>query len=74
VETTEIKAQRSFNDFEDYWQTALLGSSVGPTIKALAAHDYEALKTGVQQRMGHSGGGPIVISARANAVRGFVPS
>jgi ubiquinone/menaquinone biosynthesis C-methylase UbiE len=75
VETTEIRVQRTFKDFEDYWQTALLGSSVGPTIKALAAHDYEALKTGVQQRLEHgSNSGQLVISARANAVRGFVPS
>ena len=75
VETTEIKVQRTFDDFENYWQIAMVGSSVGPTIKALPAPDYEALKTSVQQSVEHgSKGGPIVISARANAVRGFVPT
>ena len=75
VETTEIKVQRTFDDFENYWQIAMVGSSVGPTIKALPAPDYEALKTSVQQGVEHgSKGGPIVIHARANAVRGFVPN
>ena len=74
VQTTEIKVQRSFKDFDDYWNTALLGSSVGPTIKAMQASDYETLRTGVRQRLPLAENGQIIISARANAVTGRTPS
>ena len=62
VETREITVQRTFADFDDFWTTTLLGSSVGPTIAAMAPGDIELLKTRVRaacQRMPR-GASPMV--------------
>ena len=73
VQTTEITVKRTFADFDDYWRTAMLGSSVGPKVAAMSPADRERLSAGVRDRLGVSGAGQITISARANAVRGRVP-
>ena len=74
VRVTEIKVERQFTDFDDYWNTALLGSSVGPAIKAMQASDYETLRSGVRQRLHIAAEGQIVVTARANAVTGRKPA
>lgn len=73
VQTTEITVKRTFADFDDYWRTAMLGSSVGPKVAAMSTADRELLSAGVRDRLGVSSAGQITISARANAVRGRVP-
>ena len=73
VQTTVIHVQRTFSGFDDYWHTALLGSSVGPVIKALDANEFDTLRSGVQQRLPLQADGQLVISARAHAVTGVVP-
>jgi hypothetical protein len=73
VQTTVINVQRTFSGFDDYWNTALLGSSVGPAIKAMSANDFETLRSGVQQRLQLQADGHMVVSARAHAVTGRVP-
>jgi SAM-dependent methyltransferase len=35
VATKEIVVERTFADFDDYWRTSLLGSSVGPAVAAM---------------------------------------
>lgn len=74
VQTTELRVQRTFQHFEEYWDTAMLGSSVGPTIKAVASADYARLRSGVEQSLQPLANGQIVINARANAVTGRVPA
>lgn len=74
VETREIVVQRSFADFEEFWSISLLGSSLGPTVAAMAAADVETLKTRVRARMPADAAGRIIYSARANAVKGRVPA
>ena len=73
----ELKIYRGITpcpaDFDDYWNTALLGSSVGPAIKAMSANDFETLRSGVQQRLPLQADGHMVVSARAHAVTGRVP-
>lgn len=73
VQTTVINVQRTFSGFDDYWSTALLGSSVGPAIKVMSANDFETLRSGVQQRLQLQADGHMVVSARAHAVTGRVP-
>jgi ubiquinone/menaquinone biosynthesis C-methylase UbiE len=73
VETTEILVQRTFADFDDFWSTSLLGSSVGPTVTAMPSGDVELLKTRVRARLPANAAGRIVCGARANAVKGCVP-
>jgi ubiquinone/menaquinone biosynthesis C-methylase UbiE len=73
VETREITVQRTFADFDDFWTTTLLGSSVGPTVAAMAPADVELLKTRVRARLPADAAGRITYDARANAIKGRVP-
>jgi hypothetical protein len=73
VETREISVQRTFADFDDFWTTTLLGSSVGPTIAAMSSIDAERLKSGVRARLPADAAGRITYGARANAIKGCVP-
>jgi ubiquinone/menaquinone biosynthesis C-methylase UbiE len=74
IETREITVQRTFDDFDDFWTTTLLGSSVGPTVAAMAPGDVELLKTRVRTRLPADAAGRITYRARANAVKGRVPN
>lgn len=74
IETREITVQRTFVDFDDFWTTTLLGSSVGPTVAAMAPGDVELLKTRVRTRLPADAAGRITYRARANAVKGRVPN
>jgi SAM-dependent methyltransferase len=72
IATKEIVVQRTFASFDDFWTTSLLGSSVGPSIAAMAAGDVEQLKTRVRARLPADATGRIAYSARANAIKGRV--
>ncbi len=74
VETREIKVQRTFADFDDYWTTILGGPSVGPKLAAMSSGDLARLRTVMRARLPADAAGRITFSARANAVKGRVPS
>ncbi len=74
VETREIGVERTFADFEDYWTTILGGPSVSPKLAAMAPGDVEALKARMRARLPADAGGRISYGARANAIKGRVPS
>ncbi len=65
--------QRTFADFENFWATAMLGSTIGPTVATMVASDREQLKTRVRARLPADGAGRITYGAWANAVKGRVP-
>jgi hypothetical protein len=72
--TREITVQRTFADFDDYWSAGMLGSSIGPTVAAMAPDIAAALKSGVRARLPAGEGGRITCGARANAIKGRVPN
>jgi ubiquinone/menaquinone biosynthesis C-methylase UbiE len=72
VETREITVTRSFNDFDDFWTTSLLGTT-GQVIAALPAAQAEELKTRTMKHLLADQSGRITYGARANAVKGRVP-
>jgi ubiquinone/menaquinone biosynthesis C-methylase UbiE len=72
IETREIAVQRSFADFDDFWTTTMLGSSVRPTLAALSPGDVELLKSRVRARLPADSAGRITYGARANAAKGQV--
>ena len=74
VETREITVQRTFADFDDFWTTSLLAASVRPTVAAMAPGDVELLKTRVRARLPADAAGRITYGARANAIKGRVPT
>ena len=73
VETRKIEVQRTFADFEDFWATAMLGSTIGPTVATMVASDRDQLKTRVRARLPADGAGRITYGAWANAVKGRLP-
>lgn len=74
VETREITVQRTFTSFDDFWTTSLMAASIGPTIAAMAAGDVELLKARMRVRLPADSAGRITCSARANAIKGRVPT
>ena len=73
AETRAITVQRTFADFDDFWMTNLKGSSVGPTVAAMAPGDVEMLKARVRARLPADAAGRITYGARANAIKGRLP-
>jgi len=74
VETREITVQRTFADFDDYWTTILGAPSVGPKLAVMASKDIAALKARMRARLSADSAGRVTYSARANAVKGRVPT
>ena len=74
VETREIAVQRTFADFEDYWTTILAGPSVRPALAAMASEEIARLEARMRAQLPADAAGRITVSARANAVKGRVPS
>jgi len=75
IETTQIVVQRTFNSFDDYWSTVLGGPSVAATLAALSADDIATLQAALRRCLpAAAADGSITCSARANAVKGRVPS
>lgn len=74
VETVEIVVERSFADFAEYWATVLGSPSVGRQLRALSAIDAATLQGRLRSCLPADATGRITCRARANAVRGIVPS
>lgn len=73
VESREIVVSRTFVDFDDFWATALAAPSVGTTLAAMSIETTQLLKTRMRERLAADASGRITCSARANAVKGYVP-
>lgn len=74
VETCEITVQRSFQGFEDFWATALGAPSVGLILAKMSPADTDVLRSRVKANLpAENAAGQITCTARANAVKGFVP-
>jgi len=74
VGTRAITVQRTFADFDDYWTTVHLAPSVGARLAAMAPGDVALLEERMRGRLPADGAGRITYSARANAVKGRVPT
>ena len=74
IETRVISVQRTFADFDDFWATNLLGSSVRPTIAAMSSGEVEQLKRRMRARLLPDAAGRITHGARANAIKGCAPT
>ncbi len=74
VETSDITVQRTFANFDDFWTISISSSIALPTIAAMTPNDIELLKVRVSARLPADATGRITYSARANAVKGRVPT
>ena len=73
IETREITVQRTFASFEDFWTTALLSAGLRTTLEKTAPAVVDQLKQAVRAKLSPDAAGRITTSARANAVKGYVP-
>jgi hypothetical protein len=75
VETREISVQRTFSNFEEFWDITVSGApSIRPTLGAMSRAEVELLKTRVRARLPCDVAGRITYGSRANAVKGRVPA
>ena len=70
--TNDIKVQRTFADFDDFWATALLGASMRATVAKMAANEVEVIKGRVRSKLLPDSSGRLTCHARANAIKGIV--
>jgi SAM-dependent methyltransferase len=74
VETHEIVAERGFADFDAAWDSIRITGSAPLALRKLPPETVERVREAVRVRLGAAAGGGVRFSARANAVRGRVPS
>jgi SAM-dependent methyltransferase len=74
VETREIPVRRTFADFEEFWNSSTITGSIRPTLAAMPASEVEQFKARVRARMSADVSGPVTHQARANAIKGRVPT
>jgi SAM-dependent methyltransferase len=72
VRTCQITVQRSFDSFDDYWNSAMPSNTLRPLFEAMPAEQRALLKENVRRRL-DAGDGPLTLSARANAISGIKP-
>ena len=74
VETREITVHRTFADFDDFWTSSLKSSTLAATLSAMAAPDVETLKSRMRASLPADVDGRITYAARANAIKGQLPT
>jgi SAM-dependent methyltransferase len=73
VETREIRVERTFADFDDYWGIILRGPSVSAAFATMTPEELVILKSRMRARLQADATGRITLGARANAIKGHVP-
>lgn len=73
VKVRQITVRRTFANFEDFWTSNLIGSSIASTVTVMDRSELELLKSRVCRRLMIDAIGGIRCDARANAVWGRVP-
>jgi SAM-dependent methyltransferase len=75
VETRTIAVERSFADFEEYWQTSTNTSgSMRPVLAAMSEAEIARFKDTVRASMPAGPNGGVTWTARANAIKGRLPA
>jgi SAM-dependent methyltransferase len=73
VETRQVDVERTFPDFDTFWQIALTGPGINVKVAEMAPADVAVLRDRLQARLVPDADGSITCGARANAVMGRVP-
>jgi ubiquinone/menaquinone biosynthesis C-methylase UbiE len=72
IETRELTVQRTFANFEEYWNVIQGGPSVSAKFAAMSEENRSKLKTRLQMLLKAGADGSITYDARANAIKGYV--
>lgn len=70
VETREITVTRDFADFDEFWSSGMLNSTVGPAVSAMTPGDVALLRERLAKHLTIGSDGRVSYVARANAVKG----
>ena len=73
VETRAITVQRTFDDFDDFWNVTTATGGQKLTLATMEADAIAQLKKRVRARLPADTQGRITYGGRANAVKGRVP-
>jgi len=73
IETHVISVERTFADFDSYWNIARTGPRLAASIAAMPADDLQLLKDRLRSRFTPDRQGRITLGAHANAIKGRVP-
>lgn len=70
VQTRQFEVSRSFESFDDYWRTAYGSPRLRDLFASLSSPELRRLSERARGRIGGASAGPLVLKARANAVKG----
>lgn len=70
VKARTITVQRRFDSAQDFWDASTGTGTIRPTLDRMAPEARTELKARLLARLAPSGGGPVTLSARANAITG----
>lgn len=70
VHTRQFEVSREFDSFDDYWRTAYGSPRLRDLFASLSPPELQCIKEDTRRRIAGAGDGPLVIKARANAVKG----
>ncbi len=71
VRTTQIAVQRTFDSFDDYWNSAATSNFLRAMFDNTQADQIAHLKAKVRIRLRAQANGPVIVKARANAICGI---
>lgn len=70
VKTRQFEVSRAFESFDDYWRTAQGSPRLRELFATLSSTTVQRLRACARERLGGAGDRPLVLKARANAVKG----
>jgi SAM-dependent methyltransferase len=73
IETREISVERTFTNFDDYWNIILGWPSVSAKLAAMRPEELVLLEARMRARLPGDASDRVTYSARANAIKGRVP-
>lgn len=73
VETTVIAAQRTYPDFDTFWNYTAASGAIMASLQSQPPEVVERIRSGTRARLSIDAGGQVHCTARANAVRGRIP-
>jgi SAM-dependent methyltransferase len=73
VQSRAITVERTFPDFDTLWAITLTGPRLTAVASQITPALMDEIREELREKLGAGGGGPVTLSARANAVKGRVP-
>lgn len=70
VQTRQFEVSRTFDSFADYWRTAYGSPRLRDLFASLSPPQLQRMSEDTRRRIGGAGDRPLVLKARANAVKG----